>query len=399
MPASKNSAGFPPLWWQPVRWATISTTHVYYRLAYRVRGWGPQPPRGAPTLVIANHQHEIESVVVVTALTFGAFAWRYPVFTVSSRRMWEPGFLAGRLPWLAFALKGRNFGGMFGAIGMQPIENELHSRPMASLAYTLRDRHGDLPLRDVFTERALTRFPLTFATLDDVLAPANAAAAMAPATLSEMHEPYRTEVLRATREQLEADIAHFERLQRGGATIFLAPEGFYTGDGRMQRLRGILPRLAPLARIWLAGISYDPFVGRRLSLQYRMMPARDGVPLDLQLKAARPVTVSALLGTWLSGGPATFSPSEAQAAVQRQLAALPETLFVAPELRRRPDAMTREALAGLQRLGTLRLEGGRYLVTARRAHPHFPRTTDMLAYQANFHGETLDGARALAAQP
>ena len=80
-----------------------------------------------------------------------------------------------------------------------------------------------------------------------------------------------------------ADIRHFEGLQRAGATIFLAPEGFYTGDGKMMRLRGILPRLAPLAEVWLSGISYDPFAGRRLSMLYRIASVRlQDVPLEVQ---------------------------------------------------------------------------------------------------------------------
>ena len=110
-----------------------------------------------------------------------------------------------------------------------------------------------------------------------------------------------------TRAQVEADLQHFENLQRGGATIFLSPEAIIPVDGR-SAMRGSLPRLAPLAEIWLAGISYDPLVGRRLSLLYRVGKAEPNVALDLQIKRIRPVTTSALLATWLhERGEQTFT--------------------------------------------------------------------------------------------
>lgn len=382
-----------PLWLQPLRWTSYFCVCAYNYIAYRIRGWGRLPLRRGPTLIVANHQHDIESAIIVATLALTSFSWRYPIFTVSSRRMWEPGFLAERIPWLSFLLRGINLGPLFAALGMQPIENELHARTFVSLAYMLLQRHGDRPLVTVFRERALQRLPSEAKTLSDILKPAHFKVGRAPATLSELREPYRTDALQATREQLEADLAHFERLGRDGATIFLTPEGYYTRDGKMQRMRGVLSRLAPLAKIWLAGISYDPFVGRRLSLLYRVAPALDGLPLDVQLKALRPVTVSALLATWLHSGPGTFGEHEAIDAVQRQLGQLPRTLFVEPDLRRHPEASVRAALAGMARLGMLRAEAGRSQLTEQRTHPQFPHASDMVSYQANFHEETLEGAR------
>jgi hypothetical protein len=382
-----------PWWAQPLRWLTVSVISVYYRLAYRVVGWGSLPAGRAGTLLVANHQHEIESPVIVAILTLRAGSWRYPIFTVSSRRMWEPGFLAERIPWLAFLLSGVNLGPLFSVLGLQPIENELHARPFVSLAYALQARHGDLPIGVVFRDRALERLPQNIATLADLLARTNFKISRGIVTLSELHEPYRTEMLAATREQLEGDLAHFEALARSGATIFLAPEGFYSGDGKMQRMRGVLSRLEPLASICLAGISYDPFVGRRLCLLYRVQPAVQAVPLDIQLKRLRPVTTSALLATWLRAHDHPFAEDEAIAAVRRQIVELPAALFVEPQLRSNSARATRAALAGMLRLGMLHTEGRRYRLSARRVHPQFPRTSDMVAYQANFHEETLEGAR------
>lgn len=382
-----------PLWIQPLRWMTYFSISIYYRTAYRIRSWGSLPHKRGPSLLVINHQHDIESAVVVATLGIGSFSWRYPIFTVSSRRMWEPGFFAHRIAWLRFALRGINFGWLFSSIGMQPIENELHARALSSLAYMLQTMYGDMPLATVFREHALTRLGPTFKLLSDVSKSPHLPAAQTKASLSDLKEPYRTEALAATRAQLDADLAHFETLNRDGATIFLAPEAFYTTDGKMQRLRGILPKLAPRSKIWICGISFDPFVGQRLSMLFRVDAAVDGVPLDIQLKRLRPVTVSALLGTYIHNGPESFSGRDALEAVVRQLNNLPPRLFVDPELRRRPDTLVRAALRGLVRLSTLRADGDRFTLTDHRTHPQFPQTSDIIAYQFNFHTETLAGAQ------
>jgi hypothetical protein len=386
-----------PLWAQPLRWGAAIAAASYYHLGYRIRGWGSLPRRRGPTLLVANHQHDVESAAIVASLSLRSLAWRYPIFTVSSRRMWEPGFMAERIPWLAFALRRANVGWLFSAIGLQPIENDLHARPFASIAFTLLQAGRDHPLDETFRPEALARLPGNASRLSDLLAPAFFHAGRSLATLSELREPYRSRMLQLTRESINADLDHFERLQKAGATIFSTPEGSYSGDGRMRRLRGVLSRLAPWAQIWVIGISYDPFVGRRLSLLYRLLPASGDEPLDRQIKRARPVTVSAVLGTWLNGARGSFTEGEAEQAVTAALAQLPPGLFVDPDLRRRPRRMVRAALAGLQRLGVLaRVPGTRpcYALTSHRTHPQFPRTADIVAYQANFHRETLEGASA-----
>jgi hypothetical protein len=385
-----------PLWLQPLRWTAVLATYAYYHTAYRCRRWGSMPHRRGPALLVGNHQHDVEATVVVSSLTLDTFSWRYPIFSAAGRRMWEPGFLGNRVPWLDPLLHRLSFGWLFEALGLEPIENELHTRTFASLAYSLSQAHGALLLRDVFRESALARLPPELESLPDLLRQRYADIGRTQASLSELNEPYRGEMLAATRELLDADRQHFAQLVRSGATVYLTPEGHYSADGRMRRLRGLFATLAPLARIWLAGISYDPFVGRRLSMLWRVVPATEGVALEAQIKASRPVTTSALLATWLHGRSASFSARDACDAVQAQLAALPKGLFVDPELRARPERMVRSALAGLQRTGTVRVEGLRYVLTEQRAHPQFPQTNNMIAFLRNFHEETLEGARSLA---
>jgi hypothetical protein len=382
-----------PLYAQPVRWMAIVSIASYYRIAYRTRGWGSLPRRRGPTLLIANHQHDIESAVIVADNSFRSLSWRWPIFTVSSRRMWEQGFLAERVPWLTM-LRGANLGFLFEWVGMQPIENDLAARPFVSLALALVSKHGNLSVEMVFRERVLDQLPSHVRTLQDILDPAQFTLARTFVKLTEVNEPYRAELLQLTRDELEADIAHFERLTRHGATIFLTPEGFYTIDGKMQRLRGILARLAPLAQIWVCGVSYDPYDDRRLTLLYRVRQSVPDIPLDLQLKATRPVTTCALLCTWISQHDyAAFTFDDARTGVAAELATLPRNAYVVPELRTRLDASIHSALANMQRFGTLRVDNRTYTVTDARRHPLFPRTVDMIAYQTNFHSETLEGLR------
>ncbi|HEY5339450.1 MAG TPA: hypothetical protein VIK27_00360 [Candidatus Aquilonibacter sp.] len=383
-----------PLPLQPLRWMAYASVASYYRVAYRIRVWGRLPRKRGATLVVANHQHEIESPVIVADQGIASFSWRDPIFTVSSRRMWEPGFFAERIPWLA-PLRAVNLGWLFGSIGMQPIENELQSRPFASVAFMLTKAHGNLDAAAVFAPRALERLPEDVRMLGDILLPAHFAFSRSYVRLNELSEPYRAEVLRATRAEIDDDIAHFEALARDGATIFLTPEGFYSGDGKMQRLRGILTHLAPLATIWLTAISYDPYDDRRLTMLYRVLPALPDVALETQLKARRPITVSALLCTWLASQQLSFTRSDAVAAVERQLAMLPGGAFIVPELRRSPEASVDSVLAGMMRHGALARDNERFNLAPVRKHPQFPRTDDIIAYQRNFHEETLEGLRAL----
>jgi MFS family permease len=382
-----------PFYFQPLRITTYICIEIYHRIAFRVRSWGKLPARRGPTLVVANHQHEIESPVIVSELGLRSLS-RYPIFTVSSRRVWEPGFLAERVPWARF-LRGVNLGGLVAAIGMQPIENELQTRPLVSVAQTLCKTHGDLSITELFRPTVLERFAPTLRTLRDLLSGAHFATARSYVRMHDLLEPYRSEVMKVTREELEGDIAHFERLQQDGATIFLNPEGFYSGDGKMGRLRGILPRLAPLATIWLTAISYDPYFNPRLTLLYRVLPAIDDMPLDLQLKATRPITPSALLCSWLATHDGPFTKRDAVASVKTALDALASEAFVVPELRTKLEATVAKVLTGMVRLGALIQRGDVYELGSQRTHPNFPRTPDMIAYQFNFHTETLEGLAAM----
>ena len=378
-----------PWWFQPLRWFGALVVAGYYHAAYRLRGWGRLARTVRPRLIVANHQHEAEGAAIVADVTLASFAWRHPIFTVSSRRMWEPGFMAARVPFLAPLVRHANFGRLFSALGLQPIENELQARALSSIAYVLAD-YGEVPIEDVLEPDVAQSFLPDLLWMRDALDPRHAEIAARTVPVGALRDPYQREFSRRTRRQLALDVAHFEALQRDGATIFLTPEGFYSGDGRMQPLRGIVGRLSPGAEIYAAGISYDPFAPGRLGMLYRIEPERAGIPLEVQIRAARPVTVSALLGTWLHERARPFSIAEAVAGVRGLLDALPPNAHIDPALLRGVARRVRAAARQLRRLQiVVRVDGDRFELARERRHPEFPRTHDVVAYQRNFHEETV----------
>ena len=363
----------------------------------RVRQFGRLPRRRGPTLLIANHQHEDESEIVVER-TFLQGPWR-PAFTASSRRMYEPGFFATRMPWLAPLMRDVNAGPLFVALGMLPLENELAVRPLRSLAYAVHARHGDLPLDLVFRAEAYATVAPDAHSVADLLVPARFAAGETRVKLSYVREPYRAELLAATRALLDEDVARIAGVVRRGATFFVTPEGFYSTDGRMRPLKGIVEHLVPLARVWFAAIAFDPFRGRRLAMLYRVVEPADPHDLATSLAAARPVTTSALLAQWLLAVGLPFADDEARDGVTRLRDALPPGAFVDPELMHDPQACIDEALGSMTRRALLVADGGRRRLGERRGDARFAGVADVVAYQAAFLAETVDALRRMAGRP
>jgi hypothetical protein len=309
--------------------------------------------------------------------------------------MYEPGFFATRMPWLGF-MRNVNAGPLFFGLGMLPLENELAARPLRSIAGELRARHGDLALELVFRDEARAAIPADARTLAELLEPKHFAAGETRVRLSYVLEPYRAELLAALRAGVEEDIARIVDVVRRGATFFVTPEGFYSTDGRMRPLKGIVDHLVPIAAPWFAAIAFDPFRGKRLSLLYRIVQPADPRDLARSLAAARPVTTSALLATWLLAVALPFDAREATDGVVRLRDALPPNAFVDPELTRDADGCVNDALDGAARRGILVRDGARYRLGERRTDTRFDGVADVVAYQAAFLDETLAALRRLA---
>ena len=310
------------LWGWPVRVGANVTNYLWVRTAYRVRYWGRIPRRRGATLIVANHQHDLESMTIVSTVFLRYSPWRHPVFTASSRRMYEPGFLAVRLPWLRFLLRRIDAGPLFLTLGLLPLENELSSREISGLAWSLQRKHGPLPFREIFDERVASRFPAGTKT-GDLWRPELFDEMSTSVKVGALREPYRREILDETRQLIDADLARMENVVRRGATFYLTPEGRYSVDGKIGPMRGAIDRLAPLATIYLAGVSYDPFVAKRLSMLFRLVRLEDRARLVPALAAIRPVVASHVLAGWLDGRSADFAYEDAVAGVAERLRTLP----------------------------------------------------------------------------
>ncbi len=366
-----------PWWGVPMRIGSGLSVGMYLRLAYRVRTWGRLPAKRGPSLIIANHQVEIDMMgpMATFILTGG---WRTPVLTASAKLMYEPGFLAVRIPWLWRLMRNVNLGWMFEGLGLMPLENQLQSRSIARWARSAQRRHGVLPLETIFKPAAVERHGLQGMTTRDVFRARTFKWAQdTDIRLSDLQTAYRKEAFDEMRAGVDRDLQRIEDAMLSGATFYVSPEGDYPSDGEMLRFRGIWDRLSPHAQdVFLTCISYDPFIGKRLPQLYRIIALRNKDRVVAELQAGRPVTTSALIGEWLHNRTAPFTEEEAIAEIKQRLHALPEGLFIDPELLANPDARIREGLRN---------------VKTRRTHPAFPNSRDLVAYQARFFAQTLQG--------
>jgi len=359
----------------------------------RVRRAGSLPRDRGATLVVVNHQHEDE-VEILVGYTMIAGPFFAPIYTSASRRLFERGYLAAHLPLLRRVARNFDATRLFVALGILPIENELATRPLRSVALAVRDAVGDLPLATVFERPPCVARSLV--TLDDVLG-ASAHETAIPTRLVTLREPYRSATIARTRALLEDDLARIERHLRAGATFVTTGEGRYSTTGRVRPLRGIVSRLAPLAAPHLAAVAFDPFRGRRLSLFFRIASPTKPEALELSLAAARPITTSAVLAGWLRDRSTPFAPQEATWAVARAVARLPPEAFVDPELRADPVRAADEALRGMRRRGWLVARGGTLALAHERRDPRFPLVEDIVAFAAEQYAESLAAHATLGA--
>ncbi len=379
-------------------WLLLAVTyvvrHTWLRFKIRIRQWGRLPEDRGATVLITNHQHMDEGEII-TARTFLLHPWKR-LLMCNSRRTFETGFIAARLPWSARFTRGVNLSGLWAAYGVLPIENHLFSRPLISLAEELRAAHGDLALDAILPAESIARLGLEGRSLSDLWKLENFMPAQEWVKISHLKQPYRREVVANLRTVTQSDVDAIVECVRSGATFYVTPEGDFSGDGRMHPMRGgIVDALAPFADLWLCAVAYDPFQAGRLPMLYRVVRYDRAAELGVALAAARAVTTSALLGTYLFDAPETFAAEDAVRAVRARLDALPDNVFVDPELRDAPDSTVVSALAALRKRGTLSGDPAGYRLTATRTDPRFPHVADMIAFQRNMLDETLASAARL----
>jgi hypothetical protein len=379
-------------------WTLLATTYIirqtYLKFKIRVRQWGYLPADRGATVLITNHQHMDEGETI-TGRTFLLHPWK-PLVMCNSRRTFETGFIAARLPFTARFTRGMNLSWLWDCLSVLPIENHLFSRPLISFAEELQSAHGDLTIDEILPADTVAELGLGGRTLSDLWKLENFTKSQAWIKIAKLKPPYRHEVLVNLRAVNERDIAAIVERVRGGATFYITPEGDFSRDGRLHSMRnGIVGALAPFADLWLCAVAYDPFRTGRLSMLYRVIRCDDGADIGTSIGAARPITNSALLATFLCDAPDTFAAGDAVRSVRAQLDALPHNVFVDPEVRRAPEAIVANALTALVKSGTLSLDDGRYRLTENRTNAKFEHVPDMIAFQRNMLEETLDCARRL----
>ena len=380
-------------------WLLLAVTYVvrqtYLKFTIRIRQWGRLSKDRGPTVLITNHQFMDEGEII-TGRTFLRHPWKR-LLMCNSRRTFETGFIAWRLPWSARFTRRINLSRLWAAYGVLPIENHLFSRPLISLAEELRATHGDLALEAILPAETVTRLGLDGRSLSDLWKLENFVRSQEWIKISHLKQPYRREVVENLRTVTQGDVDAIVASVRSGATFYVTPEGDFSRDGRMHPMRGgIVDALAPFADLRLCAVAYDPFQGGRLPMLYRVLPYDRAAELAAALAAARPITTSALLGAYLFDAPETFAAEDAVRAVRTRLDSLPENVFVDPELCEAPDVKVGSALAALRTRGVLSGDPAGYRLTGTRGDPRFLHVPDMIAFQRNMLDETLASAQRLA---
>ena len=387
-----------PWWGRPFQFASGLAVWIYVHIAYRVRMWGRLPRHRRSAIVISNHQNELD-LMAFTAYGFLTTGRRRPFMAATAKLLFEPGFMAVRIPWMWRPLRKLNMDRFFMAIGLLPIENELQSRSIARWAWSVERLHGQLALENIFKQAIVDRYDLRGLRTRDLFSPEHFKQAQDTyVRITDLQPPFGKEQMELMRSGVSEDLGRFEDVVRRGATLYVTPEGDYTVDGAMLSFRSIWDRLEPLAEeIYVAAISYDPF-SPKFSQLYHVVPLRRRDRAREELCAARAVTVSALLSGWMIQKTGAFTEEEATAAVQESLQKLPAEAFVDPELSEAPDAVTRRALAAMLAQGSIERTGGGYTLTEKRKHPSFPMVDDIVAFQARVIGETLAAAQSIQAR-
>ncbi|SFV05377.1 Na+/melibiose symporter [Alicyclobacillus macrosporangiidus] len=421
-----------PLWGVPLRLliAVIVATAVLVQC--RVRVDGRLPLRRGSTLVISNHLHDLDGMVLPAWLTL-AGPWRHPVYYAASQRLFEPGFLALRFPKLKRFLRRVNLGPLFAAVGVRPIENQPLSRPFASYGYQALRAAGNRPLREVFTEQALQSLGLRAEDpLSALWSAAAFDAAQRPASLTALRREVRSQVREAMRTALTEQINGLVKEVETGGTLFLTPEGKYSDDGLLHRFRLAYEPLFRAARQhYIAAISYDPFAyRRRLGVWVRIVPVPPAQDVVQMLRAHRVITVSQVIlhvlttgghrdtgsgdeearptqipgqpqahpalvaagRTPAAGASTGLTRAEVERGVMHFLAQLPESVQAAADLRANPRRAVHRALTSMVRAGVLQEQDGRYTLGACKTNRHFPNVPDIVSFFTNALNETLQAA-------
>lgn len=276
-------------------WLIGNLVYWGFHLGMRVELYGMAEhygPRTPATLVIGAHKRDWDPILFA-AYSYYHRGWLAPdgrrIAFAGRSDIWERGFLATVIGyknwprWMQRLLDKTNF---------TPIANRMRGYPILRLPeYSLRHylrsvlkEEGDLLLSDVLSEDTLVAFARRDEKLHQrkrarkrqTLRPLHLSEVLGweyrPLTARRIHTAYlaagRYERLRERlRAQVDQQLEALARAMDRGDTLWFAPEGAVTLDGKVMRLRGGLQTLLARARSDLrclpSNVTYDFMTNRR----------------------------------------------------------------------------------------------------------------------------------------
>lgn len=377
-------------WSVPLVLAVAAILKTYARLHFRLKIMGSVPKE--PYLIVANHAHDADSIVLPVTLALDRGVGR-PLISSGSMRLFEPGFLAERMGdrfgrWVAWF----NVGPILWWLGVRPIEDSPLNHSLRTWGYFVYQSYGNLPLKDVFVADALERGGDNLALRDlwskkgwDLGAPRHSVTVLAPAFRGWMKDQ--------TRRQVQEQMALLTDAAIRGLAVYCTPEGRLTLDGRLTRFRASLTTLLehpPRAGIAVLGTSYDLMVDGRMHVWSHFATLPPDAPIRQSVSAARPITASHIVAqAWQNTPQKTFETVyESAHKLFEEMSLTPITM--ADDLRAVPERLLKARSQWLCE----HLKEGQHLTDRR-----FPYVTDFIAYYCNQLAEIQEDLIALAPSP
>ena len=263
------------------------------RLFYDIECHGLERVVGAPhTYFAISHKRDLDSLMPLPAV-LGRRGWRAlagEVHFATRADAFTPGFLARLLPqptWLAWLLKPLNVGSIIRVLGVHPIES-LRTRPLEEWlreALAEDEAAAQAPIGATLAPTAIHTLALAAGETDAQVAAAPLAQALAwryhPALVTvpgpemfadDARRRAEWRVVHTVKRQIE-DIAQW--FWQGGS-LYTAPEGRLSPDGRLSPITSGLHRLLRLAppdtRIVPIALIYDTMTTGRPRLFVDVAP-------------------------------------------------------------------------------------------------------------------------------
>ncbi len=382
--------GAPRVRWSPWLAAVVMVVLILYtRVRYRITVSGQIPHSPRSVLVVANHGHDLEGMVIPTAIARMS-GLRRPVISAGSQRIFEPGFMAGRIPGPFRRYAARwNVGPIVERLGVRPIEDRPLSRPMSSWAYLIYRHFGNLRVDEVFDPASLPENLPSGARLAALWSPHYILAARREITITALTPAFRTWVRTQLRRQVEEDLGVFLDLLDQGCRLYTTPEGRLSPDGRLGRFRKSLNVMKEHAgTIAVVGVSYDILRPGRLRMWVNFAVPHWPEWLEGSVILARPITASHLVVHVWQMRPHIRREEFIQDAIGEMVQLRREGIPVAADLYKRPQAVIDEALQEFRR----RLSEDSCITD-----PRFPYVKDFITYYQNQWDElTLVRQRLMA---